>query len=166
MAKYYEVKGAQRRVAGVPWFPYDSLGGVTFGVYGTDDPVLIATLDAEAANPASGVTEITHAQYEGLSKKKAPSLKESTLLTPPPQMPVSVSSPVAVVVEGDKARGTGSAGAKEGPETIEEALNVGVVSPAEAVETVTATVPPVEKTETNLNLKTETKRKSKAKTEL
>jgi hypothetical protein len=126
---FYHAQNAGRIIAGVTFQIYDITGGSAFGVLKTEDPKLIIDLDSLSNDPRSAVTSISEAEYELCIKKKAPSFGSSN-----PSKPTSPGAPIkgqgAVVVE--------NADRPEPPveitgqvETVDEALKVGEVKPAE-----------------------------------
>lgn len=76
MKQFYQAQNANRSIGGVVFEPYEVFAGTILGVYATENPGEITTLDALAADKTSGVTKIDEATYDNLCKKKAPNLTE------------------------------------------------------------------------------------------
>lgn len=98
MAKYYMAHNAGSRLIGGERFEITEIfAGTAIGVFEGKTDAQIATLDALVLDKASGVSEITLAEYNSAVQKKTPSL---TSFQHSNQSAVaSIKSPVGVVVE-------------------------------------------------------------------
>lgn len=143
MRKFYRVANATKAVKSggrrFVFSPLPAFGGAIPGEYSTESEADQATLDDMAQNPASGVTELSQEEWEGLTKKKAPSAMSNTT-TSQPLKPSPLNLPIKqtpskktaeVVEEPAKSvsenPGTGSKAIKD----IDEVLKTAPVKPAQ-----------------------------------
>lgn len=97
--RYFEKENASRPWEGVWFTPYAVVAGCIYGLIATDDAQAITVLSAAAGNPASGVREITQADYEAKLKKKA-GQPPAPPLSPPPSG--SIKGPAVAVAAAPK----------------------------------------------------------------
>ena len=141
-AKYYRTSNASRAILSndgkaFAFRPLRLFGGAWVGVLETSDDSDIISLSTLAADPASGVKEITKEAYDAELKKKG-SLKDSPIpLAPSPAPP---PRPVARIAEAAGVLAAG--GAKTSPilpsapapvAKVEDVVKIGVVKPSEPI---------------------------------
>lgn len=88
--KFYQAQKVQKPIEGFQFEATETLCGVLWGIYATEDPEQIEKLDALVKNPKAGVYSLTEQEYIGQSQKKMSSTSDSpprpvVLPQPPPQ---------------------------------------------------------------------------------
>lgn len=89
---YYQASRANQDKAGIKFEPWDSIGGVLWGTYATENADEITKLDALAKDPRSGVSSITAEEYGKLMQKKTSSFNGSQQ-RPTPVQPIPFAQP-------------------------------------------------------------------------
>lgn len=131
--RWYQAQNANRCIAGVYFEVTDIVASTSWGIFQTDDPALIAKLDAVVADKTSAVYSITEAEYEveQSTKKKLPDWPSSRVSSPKLDVAGPIKGEVAAVVvesppesddETDKP-----VEITQGVSTVEDALAVGKV---------------------------------------
>lgn len=87
-ARYFQAQNCRR------WpelfEPFDTLGGILWGICATDNPETLSMIAALIAQPKLGVSEITQDEYHRVKQKKTPTSHDSTSFSPRPA-PSSIS---------------------------------------------------------------------------
>lgn len=96
--KYYHAENAGRVIGGLRFTGYGIFSGSLFGVLATSDADQISKLDALSQSPASGVTSISLAEYEGCLKKKTIDSEPLSVSKPPLQPAVPIKGTVGATV--------------------------------------------------------------------
>jgi hypothetical protein len=122
MNAYFLCANVNRRVAGVIFEPISSSGGTSYGVYQTSDESEATALRA-ATTSASGVEEISEAQYVSKLKKK-PSVRPRVMLSE--SKPPAIMEKVGVVVEEPALLPEPTPVEPESPDSV---IQVGLVDP-------------------------------------
>jgi hypothetical protein len=124
--KFFRAENANRFIAGLRFETTEILAGTQIGVHagqGEKLPELVKL----AANPRSGVTEITEAEYIAALKKKAPALgnlNHTNNISPAVDQVAIKGAGAQVVQEGNVTRMP-----EKKLETVADALQMNVVKP-------------------------------------
>jgi len=118
--KYYLAEKVDRLIAGQIFTVTDRIGTVAWGIFATDDPVLVPALDALVAAANSGLYALSEVEYEAQLKKKPPGLAPLRVVQTKSVMQRIIEPPKHAVAE-DKPPETPQ------PETVQEALKIGKV---------------------------------------
>lgn len=143
--KYYHAENANRIIAGLIFNTYDTIAGSHFAVHATEDEAEIKALDDLVKDKKSAVTEISEAEYVKCTQKKTTATVDNSKhyrqLSALRNENASLKGTGAAVVSNEPVEEAPVAVA--GPvESVDAALQVGDVNPAESPETVSESAAP------------------------